>query len=286
MKQELIEVIKKTIIEAGRIALASYYQNLDVKIKKDQSVFTEIDLKIEKYIYQELNDLVFNSIFIGEEDSEELRVDAKKKLANKAFAGEYIWAIDPIDGTTNYLCHFADFTISIGLLKKGIKGFKPFLGFIYKPCHDKLYYTDGEHAYLVINASKKGKKTKINPFLFSKNDFLHQIFVIDSTRIGKYDLKNFRHVRALGGMAEQIASVAAGEAMATVIHAHLWDVAAGLAIAQVNDIFIYDFDSGQRVEEFILSDFVFSEKLSWVIKKDYLLVNEKMRELFIKEVKK
>lgn len=48
---------------------------------------------------------------------------------------DYQWAIDPLDGTTNYAHQYPFFAVSIGLLVKG----KPTLGVIYDPSHDDLF---------------------------------------------------------------------------------------------------------------------------------------------------
>ncbi|NET72177.1 MAG: hypothetical protein F6K62_14935, partial [Sphaerospermopsis sp. SIO1G2] len=48
---------------------------------------------------------------------------------------EYLWAIDPLDGTTNYAHQYPCFAVSIGLLIQGV----PKVGVIYDPYHDELF---------------------------------------------------------------------------------------------------------------------------------------------------
>jgi myo-inositol-1(or 4)-monophosphatase len=48
---------------------------------------------------------------------------------------EYLWAIDPLDGTTNYAHQYPLFSTSIGLLIDGI----PQVGVIYEPIGDRLF---------------------------------------------------------------------------------------------------------------------------------------------------
>ncbi|HHP7231209.1 MAG TPA: inositol monophosphatase family protein [Xenococcaceae cyanobacterium] len=48
---------------------------------------------------------------------------------------QYLWAIDPLDGTTNYAHGYPAFAVSIGLLVKGI----PQLGVVYNPIRDELF---------------------------------------------------------------------------------------------------------------------------------------------------
>ena len=48
---------------------------------------------------------------------------------------EFIWAVDPLDGTTNYAHQYPMAAVSIGLLHKQ----KPILGVIYNPFSEELY---------------------------------------------------------------------------------------------------------------------------------------------------
>lgn len=48
---------------------------------------------------------------------------------------DYQWAIDPLDGTTNYAHQYPFFAVSIGLLFNG----QPTVGVIYDPSHDDLF---------------------------------------------------------------------------------------------------------------------------------------------------
>lgn len=47
----------------------------------------------------------------------------------------YLWAIDPLDGTTNFAHQYPAFAVSIGLLIDGI----PAVGVIYDPFHNELF---------------------------------------------------------------------------------------------------------------------------------------------------
>ena len=58
---------------------------------------------------------------------------------------EYLWVIDPVDGTTNYAHGYPLFAISIGLQQNG----ETILGTIYVPALDEFYWAiKGEGAYV------------------------------------------------------------------------------------------------------------------------------------------
>lgn len=286
MNEQVVKGINKIIIEAGQKGMDYYYANLEVEIKKDNSLVTKADLELEEMIAKGLKKLMPEAIFAGEEDFSSYDETEKIKKAEEVVKQRYIWAVDPIDGTTNYVHRFADFTVSIGLLISDDQKLKPIVGAIYKPCHDKLYYTDGEKSYLVINASKGGITIELGKVIYKTSDLNNHIFVLDSDRINKYNLSFFKNVRALGGMAEQVVSVAADETMATIAHAHLWDVVAALAICKQLDINFYDMKSGKRTEGFRLSDFDFSEAISWRLNNDYFVGNNSAFELIFDKLKK
>lgn len=60
-----------------------------------------------------------------------------EESGKSADAGEndYLWAIDPLDGTTNYAHQYPFFAVSIGLLFRG----EPVVGVVYAPFFNELY---------------------------------------------------------------------------------------------------------------------------------------------------
>lgn len=88
------------------------------------NLVTEADLNVQRYLRSRLEKLLPGSGFLCEEE-------------NVADAGrEYLWVIDPIDGTTNFTRGIAECAISVGLLYKK----EPVLGVVYAP-RLKLLFT-------------------------------------------------------------------------------------------------------------------------------------------------
>ncbi|HEY9734797.1 MAG TPA: inositol monophosphatase family protein [Trichocoleus sp.] len=50
-------------------------------------------------------------------------------------SGSYLWAVDPLDGTTNYAHQYPFCAVSVGLLVAG----KPRVGVVYNPIHHELF---------------------------------------------------------------------------------------------------------------------------------------------------
>ena len=110
--------------EAGAAVMTLHKQPMTTERKADQSLVTEADLKADEIIKTGLQKncpehaiLTEESGLIGKNDS------------------DYIWLIDPLDGTKAYAKGIPGFSIMLGLLKNGV----PELGVVYDPLEDRLY---------------------------------------------------------------------------------------------------------------------------------------------------
>ena len=66
---------------------------------------------------------------------------------------EYLWVIDPLEGTLNYKHNIPFYAVNIGLFRKGV----PLLGVVYAPVLDELFY-----AYKGKGAFLNGKRIHVN----------------------------------------------------------------------------------------------------------------------------
>jgi myo-inositol-1(or 4)-monophosphatase len=85
---------------------------------------TEADKKSETEILKILRSRVPNHAILAEESGAQGMADS-----------EYLWAIDPLDGTTNYAHGYPIAAVSIGLLIEGI----PQVGVVYNPFKNELF---------------------------------------------------------------------------------------------------------------------------------------------------
>ena len=87
------------------------------------NLVTETDLAIQRFLQEQLAPLVPHCGFLCEENDV---ADTQK---------EYVWIIDPIDGTTNYIRGLPDCAISVALAQ----GDTPLLGAVYAPRTDRMF---------------------------------------------------------------------------------------------------------------------------------------------------
>lgn len=137
--------VKRISYKAGEIALKYFNHVMVVRAKASKhDVVTEADLAVEKMIIHEIKKNFPDHGIISEEMGEYQLKDS-----------DYVWYIDPIDGTLNFSRNVPIFCAMIGLAYKQ----KVILGSIYHPTQDRLYFAKKSHgAYLNdkrIHCSKK-----------------------------------------------------------------------------------------------------------------------------------
>lgn len=95
--------------------------------RKEQNDFvTEVDQAAERIIVEEILRAYPDHAVLGEEFGEQNNEDGDK---------EYMWIIDPLDGTTNFIHGFPVFAVSIALQQNG----RTIAAVIYDPSRDELF---------------------------------------------------------------------------------------------------------------------------------------------------
>lgn len=124
MDEESIKEFIGELVEAGREVILPYFGRLDLKVdtKSDQTPVTEADRKAEEVMRKLIRKKYPDHGIIGEEFSAE-NEDA-----------QFVWVLDPIDGTKSFIAGCPLFGTLICLLEDG----EPILGAIYSPTTRQL----------------------------------------------------------------------------------------------------------------------------------------------------
>lgn len=111
---------------AGRLLLAHYGRRdgLAIEQKGLNDFVSNADREAEEAIAAILTPAFPQDGFLGEETG-----------ASAVEGAEFVWCVDPLDGTTNFLKGAHNWCVSIGLWSKG----EPVLGVIYDPLRDELF---------------------------------------------------------------------------------------------------------------------------------------------------
>lgn len=126
-----------TALDAARAAadvIRRYYQrNLEVVIKADKSPVTQADVETEQAIRKVIGERFPSHGFYGEETGQ------------SAMDAEYLWLVDPIDGTKAFVREYPFFSTQIALMHRG----RLILGVSSAPVYGELAWGEiGHGAYL------------------------------------------------------------------------------------------------------------------------------------------
>jgi myo-inositol-1(or 4)-monophosphatase len=139
-----------------------------------------------------------------------------------------VWAVDPLDGSVNYLRHYPHCAVSIALLDEGA----PVLGVV--DCfvlRERFTGVVGEGAWL------NGLPMKVSDIADPAAGILQTGVPSrasnDSMKLFEQRLRTWRKVRMIGSAASALAYVASGRAEAyRESGSMIWDVAAGCALVK------------------------------------------------------
>ena len=134
-REYLLDEISLAVKMAGEIIRPLTHIEV-AKTKPGTANFvTEYDSRVQAFLIRELSKLVPDAEFVGEEDG----YSEHKAVGAKTFI------IDPIDGTTNFLCHYMESGISVAYAESG----EPVIGVVYNPFRGELFTAEkGKGAFL------------------------------------------------------------------------------------------------------------------------------------------
>ena len=240
----MINKIKKVAIRAvkksGKMLLREYksFDRGTIKLKSHHEILTRADLLSEEIIINEVKENFPTHGILSEE---------KGRMEG---ASDYLWIIDPVDGTTNFSMHNPLWSISLAVaFKSGI-----ILGIVYAPVLNELYIGElGRGAKLVSSVTpfRTGNKIKASNIKGGKvlSTFCHgreEKYVRKAIKYYQYQKLHALDCRQLGSAALELAYVACGRIESIMIPgANSWDVAAGVLLVREAGGWVTDF-SGQE----------------------------------------
>lgn len=213
------EFTTKTAKECGEI-LMQYYDKPDLKFERKgyNDPATEADLASEKHAINAIREAYPDHAILAEESGKSDK------------ESDYVWIIDPLDGTSNFKHSLPIFCVSIGLEYKG----EIICGAVYNPRTDEMFSAEkGKGAYL------NGKPIKVTDRETKEFSAVATGFAPKPEIIEK-NLPNFNNfmkegflIRRLGAAAIDLCYTACGRFDGFwEIGLSPWDIAAGSLIVQ------------------------------------------------------
>ncbi len=219
--QRFLEIATETALAAGAIVkdLWGNLQNIEEKGQSGDLV-TEADQKAESLILSILQRHFPSHAILTEEAGQ---FDGSE--------ADYLWAIDPLDGTTNYAHSYPVSAVSIGLLIQGI----PTVGVVYNPFRDELF-----RAAKGLGATLNRRPIKVSPLGDLEQSLLVTGFAYDRRQTRDTNYPEFCYlthltqgVRRSGSASLDLTDVACGRLDGYWERGlKIWDIAAGLVILE------------------------------------------------------
>jgi len=190
--------------------------NLEIARKGEVDLVTQVDLALQEMMVEAIHQRYPDHSILGEEGTEE----------KKAKEGEYIWLIDPLDGTTNYVHGYPVFCVSVALAYGG----DVLAGTIYDPLHNELFYAEkGKGAVLNDRAIAVSRTDRLISSLLSTG-FPYERATLPNNNLAQFNrvIARIQGVRRSGSVALDLAYVAAGRLDGHwELHVKPWDTGTG-----------------------------------------------------------
>jgi len=258
--KEMINVAIDAAKEAGIFLLNNFGKITTIEKKGDRNFATNLDKEAEVMILDKIR-TKFPSHGIIAEESGKSNPDR-----------EYLWIVDPLDGTHNFMRNIDIFGVSIGI----VRGEEFVGGVIYMPKEDELYVGQkGAGAY------KNNKKIEV-----SSNDKLEDCSIAFDSSI-RYspevmlkvlgDLADrVFNVRMLGSSVRHLSYLAEGTLDFVVeFHDRPWDFAGGVSIIEEAGGKLTNLNGGRLTYKnigYIASNFLTHSKVEEIVRKGMIKI--------------
>ena len=205
----LIDDLRILSWEAAEVLL--YYSKIlkdsDFKsniLKNDniEDPVTKADLKVNEVIIQRINEK-YKGVDWEILSEENVKIDPQNTNKNV----DWIWVLDPLDGTKDFIQGTGNYAMHLALNYKQ----KPYIGIVLIPENDELWFSYGEKIW---GEKRDGSNIKAN---LSKNKNLQDMVLVTSKNHRNEILKkliqkiHFKKVNIMGSIGCKIASIVRGE---------------------------------------------------------------------------
>lgn len=206
-----LQVAIKAARKAGEIILAGYTVENKIDIKENKSQVTEVDKNSEAEIIK---------ILESESTHKILAEETRKELENETT----YWAVDPLDGTTNFIRRIPLLGVSIALIHEG----NPVVGVMFNPItNDFFVAAQGQGA--TLNEQKIHCSTE-SSVVFATSGYGED----QKRKIAQFVVASSQFTsRKLGTTAFELSCLAKGAGDGFVAWGdELWDHAAGIILVR------------------------------------------------------
>ncbi|MBF6058817.1 MULTISPECIES: inositol monophosphatase family protein [Thiomicrorhabdus] len=232
----LVNIATQAALEAGEIIrhYQEHIDQLDIESKGKNDYVSQVDKQAENAIIQTIRKYHPNHAILAEESG-------RQGKENQGVE----WIIDPLDGTTNFLHQFPQFSISIAVREKG----KLQHAVIYDPMRDEMFTASrGQGAFLNNRRIRVSEQKDLDDSLLATGFPYHDFSYIDSYLASfKSFMQQTAGIRRAGSAALDLAYVACGRVDGFwEFNLKPWDIAAGVLLIKEAGGLATDFNGGEN----------------------------------------
>ncbi len=219
--------------------IAHERENFDsskIEFKGEHNLVSYVDKGAEALIISELKEILPEAEFLAEESTKE------KIISNPE--GRYLWVIDPLDGTTNFIHSLPPYCVSLALMY----GSEVVVGVVYEITRRECFST-----YKGAPTMLNGREIKV-----SEISEIHDSLVITGVAYSQGGKSSFDKAfsyfnihsdgtRRMGSAAANLAYIAAGRGECFFQRGlEPWDVAAGSLLVKNAGGVVMDYDTKEN----------------------------------------
>jgi myo-inositol-1(or 4)-monophosphatase len=228
----MLNVAIRMVRKAGKVVLdaADNIKKVNIYKKSNSTYVTDVDIKVEEVIISDMQCSFGNHFYITEESGSFGNINS-----------DYIWIIDPIDGTSNFIHSIPHSCTSVAMQFRG----EVILAAVYNPHLDHLFISEkGSGAMLNGTRMRGSQRTQLKYCLLSGNtkyncDIFCRNYIISILNLQKTVLG----VRYSGSLALDMCYAASGylDGLWLARNSNIWDYSATALIMKESGNLLHNF---------------------------------------------
>ncbi|MCZ8155531.1 MAG: 3'(2'),5'-bisphosphate nucleotidase CysQ [Leptospira sp.] len=233
MNENDYEKVWNWILEVGDEILAIYKSDFKVKDKGINDPVTEADIKASEFLQKRINETYPEHGFLSEE----------KKDDDERLKKEWVWILDPIDGTREFVKKNDQFALSLGLVRSGVLVW----GVIFNPATGEFFskkdftfntklkapFFTKDNLKILIQSSKVPSIVEIEEYSIQSKPKL--TVSLSELKEGLFEKPFWRenfNINPMGSIAYKLGLLSAGhiDLIVSLKPKSEWDICGGLAL--------------------------------------------------------
>jgi myo-inositol-1(or 4)-monophosphatase len=231
---DLVDFALETARQAGGVLRKHYHQCHTVQRKSsDIDLVTEADLASEQFIIETIRERfpehsILSEEAVGAASDPNPSVTDQQEIAK---GREYLWLVDPLDGTVNYAHGYPVWGVSLALAEQG----KVIVGVVYDPLRDEIFWAErGRGAWLGTARICVSETENLHAALVATG-FAYKRATLEDNNLAEFGavMPRVQGVRRAGAAVLDLAHLAAGRLDGYwEMHLQPWDWAAGTLLVE------------------------------------------------------